>query len=294
MKNTWAYIIGALLILVGIAAGFLHQATPRHESAGSTMFQPATGPAIQPTNNLPVVIGFKGDLEVGGTGRNEDVVPFVVGDVVKLECEALNAIQYRWLADGVVVKDQDHEWSSKPDREWDVSAGGAHRFAVQVRGADPKVVSQLHEKSIKTENLKIDEFKANITEDEDRGLTGSDYTVEVSMVEPLTSDNDFYRYRYSINDEIIKHPEDGEEWTTETSLTYTFPAAGKYTFKVEVRRATQKDTEATAILPQTITVADSVLLSFDAYPEKTAPLGATITLDSFPTSKYGKSECRYG
>ena len=298
MKNSWAYVLGIILILAGIVAGFLRPA-PRPQGPGATFLsnEQSHGPAVQPTNNIPVVIGFKGDLDEGGIKRNPDVpnVPFVIGEILKLECEALNAIEYRWLADGVVLKEDGQEWSTRPIREWDVKEKGEHRFAVQVRGADPKVVSQLREKTVKIEALWIDEFAPSIAEpEEDRRNSGEEYTVEVSMVDPLTADADFYLFRYSINDEVIKHPETGEEWSTETSLTYPFPAPGKYTFKVEVRRATEREAEASATLPQTITVADAVLRSFGATPEKTAALGAAVSLDCFPTSTLGKSECRWG
>jgi hypothetical protein len=296
MKNTWAYVLGIILILAGIVGGFLKPA-PRQGAGFTALDERSAGPAVLPTNNIPVVIGFKGDLEDGGTKQNIDVptLPFVIGDIVKLECEALNAIEYRWLADGVVQKDKDQEWSTRPDREWEVRESGPHRFAVQVRGTDPKIVSQLREKTLTTEKLFIESFAANAVEgDDDRALTGDEYTVEVSMADPLTADPEFYLFRYLINDEPIKHPETGEEWSNETSLTYAFPAPGKYTFKVEVRRATEKDTEASATMAQTMTVADAVLRSFDASPEKTAALGASIALDCFASSLIGKSECRFG
>ena len=300
MKNKWAYWVGGVIVLAGVLAGVLRQ-VPSGNGTGPGAMNLAVGPKkaavpdIKAANNLPVVTGFKGDVEDGGIAQNDGTtIPFVIGDILKLDAETLNAIEYRWVVDGEVIKDKDQEWSKKPDREWEVKSGGDHVFSVQVRGSDPTQLSQPREKTLKTEKLYIRSFEANLTEEEDRGLTGSEYTVEVDMAEPLTADNDFYRFRYSINDEIIKHPEDGEEWTTETSLTYTFPAAGKYTFKVEVRRATEKEVEASATMAQTIEVADAVLLKMDAYPDNTAALGTTVNLDSFPTSTFGKSEVRFG
>ncbi len=298
MKNSWAYWIGGVIVLAGVLAGLLRHVPQSNTGPGARNLgiAPTTKvPDIKAVNNVPVVTGFKGDVEDGGILQNDGTkIPFVIGDTLKLEADTLNAMEYRWVVDGQVIKDKDQEWSNKPDREWDVTSGGDHVFTVQVRGSDPTQMSQVREKTVKTEKLFITSFEANITEEEDRALVGSDYTVEVSMADPLTADADFYRYRYSINEEVIKHPEDGEEWTTESSLTYTFPSAGKYSFKVEVRRATEKNTEATATLAQTIEVADAVLLKFDAYPDNTAALGTTVNLDSFPTSSFGKSEVRFG
>jgi hypothetical protein len=114
------------------------------------------------------------------------------------------------------------------------------------------------------------------------------------MAEPIAADLDFYKFRYSVNDVPQKHPEDEQEWTSETDFTYKFPTPGQYSFKVEVRRATEKAAEKVAVLAEIITVADAVLLSFDAYPEKVAALGATVNLDVFPESLFGMSECRFG
>lgn len=300
MKNSWAFWIGGVVVLAGIMAGLLRQLPARQTGTGATNLgdrapQTVPHPDILATNNIPVVLGFKGDLEDGGISRNDHtLIPFVIGDIVKLEAETLNAIEYRWTVDGEVIKDKDAEWAKRPDREWEVKAGGEHRFTVQVRGADEKSLSQIREKTLKTEKLFIESFEANIIEDEDRALTGGEYTVEVTMADPLVSDNDPYRFRYFVNDEIVKNPEDGEEWTTESSLTYTFPAPGRYSFKVEVRRATEKDPETSATLAQTIDVADAVLMSFDAYPENASTLGSTVNFTSFPTSTLGKSEVRFG
>lgn len=295
-KNIWAWWLGAVIILIAALAASFKQVPIG--GIGTNKFAEQKRVATVPdvvAQNAPVVEGFVGDLEDGGNKENDDnVIPFVIGDFLKLEANALNATEYRWTVDGKAVLTEDgQEWSVKKDREWEVKEAGEHTFAVQVRGTDPKIVSQPREKTLKTEKLIIKDFAPNMTQDEERALTGTDYQVEVTMAEPLSTEVE-YRYRYSVNDEIVKNPEDGEEWSDQTDFTYTFPAPGKYSFKVEVRRSTEKDAEVSKVMAQTIEVGDAVLLSFDVDPEKQAALGAKIDLSVFPQSLLGKSECRFG
>lgn len=297
-QNLWAWLIGLAMIAgaIGIGAsrkklGDSLQATQFSEGATPAA---AVKPAIEPKNG-PAVIGFVGDLVVGGTKQGEDLIPFVIGDIITLNAEAVNAVQYRWTLNGVPVKDKNNEeWSVQKDREFTVENAGAHTFAVQVRGTDPALVSPPREASLKTVAVYITSFEKSLVQEDDRCLTGEDYTVEVSLADPITADLDFFELRYSLNDVPIKHPDDNKEWTTERDLTYTFTAPGQYSFKVEVRRTGQKESEASATLAETIVVSDAILLTFDAYPEKYTPLGSTIALDSFPQSIFGKSECRFG
>jgi len=299
--NLWAWIVSALLIAGAIVAALRTETpagnlgTSRFETGAQAGRPGEAWPDIVPKNN-PVVVRFVGDLADGGTKRNDgSVVDFVIGDLLTLDAEALNAVEYRWTVNGEVLKEKDQEWSVRKDREYEVKTKAELRFAVQVRGADPGAVSQPKETVLTTKALVIESFEKHITQqDEDRCLTGEDVTVEVSMAEPMTADPDFYLFRYSVNDVPMKHPDDGKEWTTEHDFTYTFPAPGQYAFKVEVRRATEKLAEETRVLAETVTVADAVLLTFDATPEKYAALGTTVQLDVFPESVFGKSECRFG
>jgi predicted secreted protein len=298
-RNSVAWCIGLLLIAGAVVMALCVKVPPK-DDLGAKRFaagSDTSGAQAQDieSSNHPVVVGFVGDLAVKGTKRNDgSVIPFVIGDALTLEAEALNATEYRWTLNGEVLKEKGQEWSVRKDREYEVVAAGELRFSVQVRGADPAAVSQPKETTLKTEPLYIESFEKSIVHDGDRSLTGEEFTVEVQMAEPIAADLDFYKFRYSVNDVPQKHPEDEQEWTSETDFTYKFPTPGQYSFKVEVRRATEKAAEKVAVLAEIITVADAVLLSFDAYPEKVAALGATVNLDVFPESLFGMSECRFG
>jgi hypothetical protein len=296
-SNIWAWVLGVGLI--GAAVAIAMSRPKRQESLEATQFRipgsdnGASGRAIEPKNG-PMVVAFLGDLAVGGTKLNDEIVPFVIGERLTLDADAVNAVEYRWAINGVVIKDKEDEWSKRKDREYEVADVGELRFTVQVRGADKALISHPKEAILKTEAVHIISFEKALVQEDDRCLTGEDYTVEVSLAEPITADLEFYELRYLVNDVPVKHPDDNKEWTTERDFTYTFPTPGQYSFKVEVRRAGQKQAEARAELAETIVVADAILLSFDAYPEKYAPLGTSIALDSFPQSIFGSTECRFG
>ncbi|MGD0089316.1 MAG: hypothetical protein ABSE73_05290 [Planctomycetota bacterium] len=296
--NLGAWCFGALLIAGAVVLAFRVKA-PQKDGLRATRFEDGLPRAAAPgpdvvSKNYPVVIGFLGHLADRGTKRNDgSVVPFVIGDILTLDAEALNATEYRWTVNGAVLKEKDQEWSVRKDREYEVVAAGELRFGVEVRGADASVVSQPKETTLKTEPLYIESFEKNIVQDGDRCLTGDEFTVELALASPVMADLDFYQCRYFVND-VPQKDDEGHEWTSETEFTYKFPAPGHYSFKVEVRRATEKAAEKTAVLAETITVADAVFLSFDAYPDKCAALGATVHLDAFPQSLFGKSECRFG
>ena len=297
-SNVWAWILGLALIAAAIGIGMGRKKGP--EGLGGTQFskQNESNSAVQPAieaKNGPMVLAFRGDLADGGTKQNDGVViPFVIGDRLTLQADAINAVEYRWTVNGAVIKEKDDEWSRRKDREYEVVDAGELKFTVQVRGAEKSVTSHPKEAVLKTECVHIISFEKSLIEEDDRSLTGEDYTVEVSLAEPITADLEFYELRYFVNDVPVKHPDDNKEWTTERDFTYTFPAPGQYSFKVEVRRAGQKQSEAHAELAETIVVADAILLSFDAYPDKYAPLGTTIALDAFPQSIFGSTECRFG
>jgi hypothetical protein len=297
-KQMWVWCVSGAIIAASVIMAFRIQ-RPK-EGLGATNFEvaPKTGAQDTPIvpRNWPVVVRFLGDLAEGGTKQNDGrLIPFVIADRLSLEAEATNAVEYRWTVNGEVLKDEKGlEWSRQKDRLYDVTTAGELTFSVQVRGADPAVTSHPKEVTLKTEPLFIESFEKALTQEDDRALTGEDYTVEVSMAEPLTADLDFYQFRYFVNDVPQKHPDDGKLWTTNSEFTYTFPKPGHYTFKVEVRRATEKQKEDERALAETVVVADAVLLSFDAYPDKIATLGRTVDLDVFPESVFGKSECRFG
>jgi hypothetical protein len=297
MKNIWAWILGLGLIVGAVVFALKRDLPDRGLQAHNFSEQSGggdNGKTIVP-KDTPVVIGFVGDLLVGGDKRQDgSVIPFVIGEVLKLDADAVNAIEYRWMVNGEVIKDKEQEWSKVKNREYEVVKAGELQFSVQVRGANPDQVSAIKDIKLKTVPVYIESFEAALVHDDDRALIGDDYTVEVTLAEPITADDDFYLLRYSVNDMVVKHPDDEKEWTVERQFTYTFPSPGQYSFKVEVRRATEREVEASAILAETIVAAEAIVLSFDAVPDKYAPLGSTIDLEMFPQSLFGKSECRFG
>jgi len=294
-------MLGLIFLIVAVVLAMT--ARVPEKTPGSAKWSPdgppnKTGQKIIPdviAKDAPVVIAFRGDLAIGGN-REQDgsMIPFVIGDILKLEADVTNAVEYRWSVNGQVIKEKDQEWSKRQDRELELKQAGELRFSLQVRGADIAQLSQPKEALVKTVAVNIESFNASLLQEDDRCLTGEDYTVEVTMTEPISADLDFYCFRYWVNDEIVKHPDDDEEWTTESDFTYTFPAPGQYSFKVEVRRATEKEAEASSTLAEVIVVADSVLLTFDSSPEKHAPLGTKVDMDAFPESLFGKPEARFG
>jgi hypothetical protein len=250
---------------------------------------------LRTMNRGPSLLGFRGDLAIGGsTVIRDQITPFVVGSCLTLDVDWRNAVAFRWTCNGQVVLDKNgEEWGPRPQREYEVKDHGKLSFTVQARGDDVALVSTVLQREIDVEPLYIVEFSPHITDagDERRVLTGDDYTVQVDMFEPQGDVE--YLFRYFINNRPIKHPEDGKEWTPEESLTYAFPVPGTYAFRVEVRRADQEKAEASASLPS-IVVADAVLLSFDATPENTGQVGGEVYLDAFDFSLYGDTRCRFG
>ncbi|HEY3320791.1 MAG TPA: hypothetical protein VGP72_10035 [Planctomycetota bacterium] len=305
LKTLWAWLAGIALIAGAVTLAATRRApgsaSERDSIPGAENLrerQPKAAPnewvpAIVPTNQ-PMVRGFVGDLVAGGFKAGDEQIPFLIGDYVHLEADAVNAIEYRWTANGEVLKEKGAEWSKRADREYEVKSAGELHFTVEVRGDDPSGVSAPKEAVLQTKAVHILDFDKALVQEEDRALTGDDFRVEANLAEALSADLDFYELRYSVNDVPMKHPDDGKEWTTERDFTYRFPSPGQYSFKVEVRRAGQPQAEETRTLLETITVADAVALTFDAYPEKSAPLGATISLDVFPQSLFGKAEVRFG
>ena len=313
MKNSKSFVLAALLILVALSCGvwFVRHRTvsgsgglgghmgdpPVTDDAGNNSFDHAQLPAIVP-NNVPVVTAFVGDLQVKGNPQVDGTLePFVVGESLKLQVEALNAVEYRWTLNGEVLKEKDQEWSTHGERFYDVTKTGPHIFTVQVRGANQALVSLEKRAELNILPLKIIRLtKAIVHDDDEHFITGETINLEVEMASNMKADLDFYQYRYFVNDVPIKHPDEDAEWSTNDSLTYTFSTPGAYSFRVEARRATEQKAEDSVELPETVVAADAVLLSFDSNPgnEKGVPVGAQVYFSAFPTSRYGKSECRIG
>jgi hypothetical protein len=180
--NLFAWCCGVLLVAGAVLMAFRAKVAKKDE-LGARRF--VTGPdaprRIVPDleeNNNPVVIGFVGDLAVRGTKRNDGgLIPFVIGDVLTLDAEALNAIEYRWTVNGELLKEKGQEWSVRKDREYEVTTAGELRFSVEVRGSDSSAVSQPKETSLRTEPLFIESFEKSLIHDEDRCLTGEEFTV---------------------------------------------------------------------------------------------------------------------
>ncbi|HLX63574.1 MAG TPA: hypothetical protein VKX17_20055 [Planctomycetota bacterium] len=314
MRNSKWYV-WAIAIAMPIAAALLALFWQKPESTnnplGSTAFsQPANDVSNERANvtdlrqvnvvpkNMPVVTGFIGDLLTRGFRQSDGTVePFVVGDSIKLEAEALNAVEYCWKLNGEVIKEKGQDWSTVPDRTIDLTKPGKYDFVLQVRGASPDQLSQPKPTGLTILPLKILKLSKWIIHDDDEHfLTGDTMYLQTDMVIPLAYDPDFYQFRYFVNDTPIKNADDGEEWTSSDTLDYVFRTPGTYSFKVEARRSTEKQAEEMMELPETVVAADAVLLSFDSFPgnDKGAAVGSQVDFNSFPYSRGGKSECRFG
>lgn len=297
-KQIFSIVLGVGVIALAVALALLKK--PAGETVQSERFgSKTTGekePGIVVQKNAPIVLKFLRDLEIGGHRENDGTTyPYVIADEIKLEAEVINGVEYRWTVNGQPVLDaKKQEWSSTLERTFLFEKAGPHTFALQVRGAKEDLLSQPKEITLPIETLRIESFEPSLVEDDDRVLVGEEYTVEVSMVDPLTADLEFYEYRYSINEIPVKHPDTDTEWSNESSLSYAFDKPGRYTFKVDVRRTGQKEVEATSTMAESITVGNAVLLSFDSSPEKYAPLGKPVLLDVFPESVGGEEEVRFG
>jgi hypothetical protein len=303
-NNWWAWLLGLALIAAGVVLGLT---APRQNPAENARFadpeKPSTEQKVVVALNRPVVTAFVGDLLDGGKKRRRGpLVPFVIGEQITLEAEAQNATEYRWTVDGVALPDdKGQEWSAKNKREYVIPRAGVVKFGAQVR--DKEQVSQIKETSLTTAALAVEGFEPYIAETwDERVLTGYDYTVEVDIEDPqFTEVDDYYRFRYLVNDRPVMNPDDATEdedhdgeWCREKRLTYTFPGPGHYSFKVEVRRYNSKVVEDTRELLEPIIVADALLLEFGADPENSALVGTPVTLSAWPYSNTGVSQCRFG
>jgi hypothetical protein len=307
----WLVWLAAVAMVFGALALALFRQPPKGNVLGGTgsftrstsgqsngQDSPLDGSSAIVPKNAPVVLGFIGDLHNQGNPQDDGIIePFVVGETLKLEVEALNAIEYRWLADGQVLKEKEQEWSPRPDRFFEVFKPGPVTFTVQVRGAESSLVSLPKTTTLTFPPLKIMKLAKSIIHDDDEHfLTGDTIFLEAQMASALGADPDYYRFRYFVNDSPIKHPDDDEEWSSNDVLPYVFATPGNYSFKVEARRTTEKQPEDTFELAETVVVADAVLASFDSRPdnEKGASIGTPVEFSSFPNSRAGKSECRFG
>src|SRR5437867_2104548 len=101
MSQRWPILIGVGLIAIGVFMALAKN--PSASDVGAHRFRETdSSPTVDVVaSNAPVVTGFRGHLKVGGRPMNDGtILPFVIGDILHLECDANNAVEYRWTLDG--------------------------------------------------------------------------------------------------------------------------------------------------------------------------------------------------
>lgn len=286
-------LVGALIVAAGVGLAFL---------GGGTKQKPLPDHGTPPDDLIvtedpidtgePVLLGFKGDLALGGLqGHGGDPKPFVVGEVLTLDVESKNVRELKWTCNGKELTEKGQVWSAEQTREFPCDSAGS--FLFEVRGRSGDQLTEALERRVEVKALKIESFDCDVTSvaTTNRYLTGESCSLHVEMVEPMRETP--YRFRYLLNRKPVKHPDDGLEWTSSDHLAFKFENPGEYHFKVEVKRADSEEAEDSMSLSMPIRVGDAVIYDLDVTPEH-GTVGRQVVLDATVWNQEGPLTCRFG
>ncbi len=283
---------GALIVAAGVGLALWRDSATRAVENPRPLTSKGLFPDLPNKPDKPKLLGFKGDLELGGLpGPNEELNPFVVGEILALNVESVNTTEFHWTLNDTPLPFEGKEWSRHSTREFHVTEPGSYQFKVQ--GRTGEILTPPLQKTIDVVAAKIETFEPEFIPltIQDRYLVGESISLAAEMVEPMMEVP--YLFRFFLNGKPILHPEDKKVWTTHNALPFRFDQPGAYQFKVEVRRATSDKVEDSLELAKVIRAGYAVIDFFDVSPESATP-GTPVFLDAIPKCLSAVCECRFG